>query len=107
LRFSPLAYRWLRARLISAQVTQKSILSSIPRKSTSNLTDKDFVPLAQLEDLVFAGWDIFYDNAYEAACKAKVLEKTHLDPVKDFLVAICIRRNRTDSHGPRPQNLKR
>ena len=42
---------------------------------------KDFVPLASLEDLVFAGWDIFKDNAYEAALKAGVLERTHLDPV--------------------------
>jgi myo-inositol-1-phosphate synthase len=49
---------------------------------------KDFVPLANLEDLVFAGWDIFKDNAYEAALKAGVLEKAHLDPVKDFLVSI-------------------
>jgi myo-inositol-1-phosphate synthase len=49
---------------------------------------KDFVPLASLEDLVFAGWDIFKDNAYEAALKAGVLERTHLDPVKDFLAEI-------------------
>ncbi|MEJ7604811.1 MAG: inositol-3-phosphate synthase, partial [Bryobacteraceae bacterium] len=28
---------------------------------------RDFVPLAQLEDLVFGGWDIYEDNAYEAA----------------------------------------
>ena len=49
---------------------------------------KDFVPLASLEDLVFAGWDIFKDNAYESALKAGVLERTHLDPVKDFLTEI-------------------
>ena len=35
---------------------------------------KDFVPLAGLEHLVFGGWDIFPDNAYEAAKKAGVLE---------------------------------
>ena len=28
---------------------------------------KDFVPLAPLECLVFGGWDIYEDNAYEAA----------------------------------------
>ena len=38
---------------------------------------KDFVPLADLNDLVFAGWDLFEDNAYEAALKAGVLEKQH------------------------------
>ena len=37
---------------------------------------KDFVPLAALDALVFGGWDIFPDNAYEAAKKAGVLEST-------------------------------
>src|SRR5687767_15545328 len=36
---------------------------------------KDFVPLAQLKDLVFGAWDIFPDSAYEAALNAGVLEK--------------------------------
>ena len=31
---------------------------------------KDFVPLAKLEDLEFGGWDIYEDNAYEAALNA-------------------------------------
>ena len=35
---------------------------------------KDFVPLAGLNDLVFGGWDIYEDTAYEAAANAKVLE---------------------------------
>ena len=35
---------------------------------------KDFVPLANVDDLVVGGWDIFEDNAYEAAVKAGVLE---------------------------------
>ncbi|HOK47113.1 MAG TPA: inositol-3-phosphate synthase [Bryobacteraceae bacterium] len=49
---------------------------------------KDFVPLAGLDDLVYGGWDIFEDNAYEAALKAGVLEKTLLDQVKEPLEAI-------------------
>jgi myo-inositol-1-phosphate synthase len=49
---------------------------------------KDFVPLAELGDLVFAGWDLFKDNAYEAAIKAGVLEKSLLDEVKPFLMEI-------------------
>jgi myo-inositol-1-phosphate synthase len=49
---------------------------------------KDFVPLAELGDLVFTGWDLFKDNASEAAIKAGVLEKSLLDQVKDFLVEI-------------------
>ena len=49
---------------------------------------KDFVPLASLDDIVFGGWDIFEDNAYEAALHAGVLEKGLLDKVKDELSAI-------------------
>jgi len=49
---------------------------------------KDFVPLAKLDDLVFGGWDIFEDNAYEAAAHAKVLDQTMLDQVKAPLQAI-------------------
>ncbi len=49
---------------------------------------RDFVPLATLEDLVFASWDVFPDNCYDAALKAGVLDKTLLDSVKDFLSQI-------------------
>jgi myo-inositol-1-phosphate synthase len=49
---------------------------------------KDFVPLANMEDLVVGGWDIFEDNAYEAAVKAGVLDTALLDQVKDPLSAI-------------------
>ncbi len=49
---------------------------------------KDFVELAELGDLVFGAWDIFPDNAYEAALKAGVLKKEHLDPVKEDLEKI-------------------
>lgn len=49
---------------------------------------KDFVPLADLDDLVFGGWDIFPENVYEAAKHAAVLEDRHLDAVRDELEAI-------------------
>jgi myo-inositol-1-phosphate synthase len=49
---------------------------------------KHFVPLAELDDLVFGGWDLFRDNAYEAATKAGVLERSLLDQVKDFMAGI-------------------
>lgn len=48
----------------------------------------DFVPLAGLDDLVFGAWDIFEDNAYEAAKAAAVLQDEHLDSVRDELEAI-------------------
>jgi len=46
---------------------------------------KDFIPLSNIEDLVFAGWDIFPDNCYEAATKAGVLDKSLLSDLKDTL----------------------
>jgi len=49
---------------------------------------KDFVPLSPIQNLVFGGWDIFEDNAYEAAAHAKVLEPALLEQVKGPLSAI-------------------
>lgn len=49
---------------------------------------RDFVPLANLSDIEFGAWDIFHDNAYEAAIKAGVLSKEHLDLVRDELEKI-------------------
>ncbi|MBN1350183.1 inositol-3-phosphate synthase [candidate division KSB1 bacterium] len=49
---------------------------------------KDFVPLADLHQLVFAAWDIFEDNSYEAAVKAGVLEKDLIDQVRPELEKI-------------------
>ena len=49
---------------------------------------KDFVPLAELDDLVFGGWDLFTDNCYEAALKAGVLDRSLLDQLKDSLEAV-------------------
>ncbi|MDH6533955.1 inositol-3-phosphate synthase [Parabacteroides sp. 52] len=49
---------------------------------------KDVVPLADLNDLVFGGWDIFSENIYEAAVHAEVLKKEDIECVKDELVAI-------------------
>jgi myo-inositol-1-phosphate synthase len=49
---------------------------------------KDFVPLASLDDLVFGGWDIYEDTAYQAAANAHVLDKDLLEQVKEPLQAI-------------------
>jgi myo-inositol-1-phosphate synthase len=59
-------------------------------KRTDNRVPKisEFVPLASLDDLVFAGWDLFPDDAYEAAKSANVLEARHLDEVKNELSQI-------------------
>ncbi len=49
---------------------------------------KNIVPLSDLQDIVFGGWDIFEDNVYDAAIRAKVLERDLLDQLKDELTAI-------------------
>ncbi|HZU24798.1 MAG TPA: inositol-3-phosphate synthase [Bryobacteraceae bacterium] len=46
---------------------------------------RDFVPLAQIDDLVFGGWDIFEDSAYEAARNAAVLDSSLLEQVREPL----------------------
>jgi myo-inositol-1-phosphate synthase len=48
----------------------------------------DFVSLASLDDLVFGTWDIFEDNAYEAAKTAGVLQPSLLDQIKPELEQI-------------------
>ena len=49
---------------------------------------QDYVSLAKLDDIVFGGWDIFEDNAYQAAVRAGVLDEKHLNPLKEELEAI-------------------
>jgi myo-inositol-1-phosphate synthase len=59
------------------------------RKSGNNYPKiKDFVPLANLNDIVFGGWDVYEDNVYEAASRAKVLEPGMLHALKAELEAI-------------------
>jgi myo-inositol-1-phosphate synthase len=49
---------------------------------------KDFVPLANLNDVVFTGWDIFADNIFQAASTAKVLDKELLESIRPYLESI-------------------
>src|SRR5918997_6469508 len=49
---------------------------------------KDFVPLADLSDVVFGAWDIFPESAYDAALHAGVLEKDLIAKLKSPLQKI-------------------
>jgi myo-inositol-1-phosphate synthase len=49
---------------------------------------RDFVPLASLDDLVFGAWDVFSDNAFEAATKAGVLEESMLQKLRPDLESL-------------------
>jgi myo-inositol-1-phosphate synthase len=69
-------------------LTQLGTIRLGKRTENNSPLIKKFVPLAGLDDLVFGGWDIFKDNAHEAAAKAGVLSKEHLGKVKPFLSKI-------------------
>ena len=49
---------------------------------------RNFVPLSELDDIAFGGWDIFEDNVYEAALNAGVLEKDLIEELRTELEAI-------------------
>ena len=49
---------------------------------------RDFVPLASIDDLVFGAWDIFEDDAYEAALHAGVLDRDLVNQLKPQLQAV-------------------
>ncbi|MFH1845712.1 MAG: inositol-3-phosphate synthase [bacterium] len=49
---------------------------------------RNFVPLTELDDIVFGGWDIFEDSVYEAATNAGVLPQNLLDELKPSLDAV-------------------
>lgn len=69
-------------------ITQLATMRIGKREENNFPKIKDIVPLADLNDIVFGGWDIFEDNAYEAAKHAEVLTNEDLDKVKDELIAI-------------------
>ena len=49
---------------------------------------RDFVPLTDLNDIVFGAWDPIPDNAYDSCKVAGVLESKHVEPIADFLKSI-------------------
>jgi myo-inositol-1-phosphate synthase len=69
-------------------LTQMAHIRLGKRTDNNNPAIKDFVPLASLDDLVFAGWDIYEDNCYESASNAAVLDPTLMDQVKPQLEKI-------------------
>ena len=49
---------------------------------------QDIVPLAALDDIVFGTWDVYPQNAYQAAVYAQVLQQKDIDPVRQELEQI-------------------
>src|ERR671933_177691 len=69
-------------------LTQMGAIRLGKRTENRNPLIKEFVPLADLGDIVFGAWDIFPDSAYEAALTAGVLEKELLAQLKPQLQKI-------------------
>jgi myo-inositol-1-phosphate synthase len=69
-------------------LTQMGTIRLGKRTDNNSPRIKDFVPLADLNDVVFTGWDIFADNVYESAAHAKVLDKETLEKLKPYLESI-------------------
>ena len=67
-------------------ITQLNHIRLGRRDEKRNPLIKDLLPLYNLQDLVFGGWDIFDENLYESAVTAGVLEQTLLDRLKDELI---------------------
>jgi len=51
---------------------------------------KDFVPVADMKNLVFGGWDIADENLYETSIRSKVLETSLLEDLKPDLEKIRV-----------------
>ncbi len=69
-------------------LTQMGTIRLGKRTENTSPLIKDFVPLADLNDIVFTGWDIFDDNVYEAAAHAEVLKPEILKKLKPYLETI-------------------
>jgi myo-inositol-1-phosphate synthase len=69
-------------------LTQMGTIRLGPRDKARSPKISELVPLASMQDIAFGGWDIFAEDAYEAAVSANVLERHHLDAVKEELARI-------------------
>ncbi|UOE51484.1 inositol-3-phosphate synthase [Mucilaginibacter sp. SMC90] len=69
-------------------LTQMGHIRLGKRTENRNPKIKEFVPLVDLNDIVFGGWDVYEDNVFEAASNAQVLEAGLLHAVKAELEAI-------------------
>ncbi|HUG81060.1 MAG TPA: inositol-3-phosphate synthase [Bryobacterales bacterium] len=58
------------------------------RTDDRNPLIKEFVPLADMNNLAFGGWDIYDANCYDSAVNAGVLQRDLLDGIKNEMQAI-------------------
>ncbi len=75
-------------RLPIGSLTQMGHIRLGKRTDNRQPLIKNFVPLTELDEIEFGGWDIFEDDIYEASVTAGVLPKDLLDEMEDELRAI-------------------
>lgn len=63
-------------------------MATIKMQNGQETPIKEIVPIADLNDLVFGGWDIFPENAYQAALYAEVLKEKDINRIREELEAI-------------------
>lgn len=70
---------------LSQPVGSITQMATIKMQNGKEMPIKDIVPIADLKDIVFGGWDIFPENAYQAAVYAEVLKAKDLEPIRTEL----------------------
>jgi myo-inositol-1-phosphate synthase len=79
-------------------LTQMGNIRIGKRSENQNPKIKDFVPLTDLNDIEFGGWDVYEDNVYQAAVKAAVLDTGLLETVRPELEAMVPMKAAFDKH---------
>lgn len=73
---------------LSQPVGSITQMATIKMQNGKEMPVKEIVPIADLNDIVFGGWDIFPENAYQAAVYAEVLKTKDLEPIRTELETI-------------------
>lgn len=73
---------------LSQPVGSITQMATIKMQNGKEMPIKDIVPIADLKDIVFGGWDVFPENAYQAAVYAEVLKAKDLEPIRTELESI-------------------
>lgn len=73
---------------LSQPVGSITQMATIKMQNGKEMPVKEIVPIADLNDIVFGGWDIFPENAYQAAVYAEVLKAKDLEPIRTELETI-------------------
>ena len=74
----------------SRPIGSVALTGDIETEQGERVRVSDYVELAQSDDIVFGGWDVFEGNAYDAAARAKVLGHQDLESSKEDLEQVKV-----------------